>query len=855
MARTTFLPLPERGLRSSDRPNRQRDGSTRRARNIRNRDWVGGGVSALAQRSGCSKFLTTVVKADSKIQAVLSTERFEATYTPGSLTQLAQDTFTRANTTPPALGTFVDTQAWTVAGTVGTELDDRVVTTNHTVEADASDYDVWGDNASQLITTVAASTGGPQVSSNTVIDAMNLTAAEMKDGVTSKKWSWAYCQLSDIDAIASPSSLVDFGEFFEITIDFATTADFTTGGGNTISTLGLFMFGDSSLVTTTGRDDAIYIGATIYGTAATTARMTLCCGTNTSPTTPTNTNWHAFSNSVGSHGVGLVASDRVSANQITLANSTTYTLKLRRLRNRLEVWLQASGGSEQFVDAIPDVTIAANEAASRTDTTRTHYGFICHNINTGTDCSITLLDDFTINSFESLPDTYSNSIAAVAGGNVYVSQYTGAASTIAVATDGTGAASATNDVTLVAGLGPSEDPNDPDQRVYVLDGEKYQYISMSSGAMFDWVPDAGVLPGSSRAAQFGTTWADSMVLWGIDDQYSVSAALNYDDWDITDADPLRAFSDRIVGNVKCCIAFDVGSLVVASAGRLYARLGRPALGFGLNEITNEVGIVGAEAATLDEFGNLWFVSMRGLHLVPRGTDLRGKFIPPQVSDRQVDAFFDAIDHTTEKVIVQWNAAEQGLWVMIVEAAQPSVASRAMFASGPATRPSALFFSEDSFPGDISPTATTTIAEVDVLGSPRTIFGSWDGYLRILDPAATDDDSQRIASDCDVQVPSKLFAGSMILAGMGKVQITTGPTHDSCVVGLLGADNFSAIESMETQVEQDIISTGLNPAMNASVGGGAASVRITGSSTIGEHWVVYDILADIDTGHRRSGDFL
>ncbi len=349
---------------------------------------------------------------------------------------------------------------------------------------------------------------------------------------------------------------------------------------------------------------------------------------------------------------------------------------------------------------------------------------------------------FTVDNFRVIGGQISEAgriynIIAVSGGDIYYGSPTGS---LALAVSGENAVNTTGRVGAQSAYGD----------VYFVDGTNYKVFDNSNGTVTTWTANTGTLPVSgSNTARIIALYRGRIVLSGmIGDPHNwfmsavgpdVSGVGGVLDWDYDPA--ITSATQAVAGNntdagrcpdfVTCLAPYSDDLMFIGGDHTLWLMRGDPADRGRIDNVSYQTGIAGPDAYTFDPNGVFYFFGSGTIWRMAAGG------IPEPLSRNRMDKTFGDVDLTTNTVHLAWDNVRHGLFIFIV----------------PSTEGSATHYYWDertdsfwpiTFPDAQGPT-TVLAFDGDDPDDNALILGGFDGYLRKIDPLATDDDGTAINS--------------------------------------------------------------------------------------------------------------
>ncbi len=287
------------------------------------------------------------------------------------------------------------------------------------------------------------------------------------------------------------------------------------------------------------------------------------------------------------------------------------------------------------------------------------------------------------------------------------------------------------------------------QKLYIVDGINKRYYVPTTNAIENWTATSGTFPTDSdlNAPRLICTWRGRTVLSGLlkDPQnWFMSAVSDPHDFNYLPPSPVPADSAVAGNNSPLGLIGDVITglapwsddiLVMFGDHTIYKIVGDPLAGGNIDRVSDAIGAAWGEAFCADPNGNMYFFSNQGGVFVmeyPNGA-------PRRVS-QAIEPLLKEITTGTYIVRMFWNDKEQGVHLFVTKSATVAATTH--------------YFMEARtgawWPDVFANTSHNPLCGCTVDGNDpddRTVLlGGWDGYVRQLDPDASDDDGTNIASE-------------------------------------------------------------------------------------------------------------
>ncbi len=222
--------------------------------------------------------------------------------------------------------------------------------------------------------------------------------------------------------------------------------------------------------------------------------------------------------------------------------------------------------------------------------------------------------------------------------------------------------------------------------------------------------------------------------------FIASRSGDYLDYDEGSDDPDGAFAGNsaiqaglVSDAITAFVPFGDVSMVIGMASSTAIVRGDPKAGGSIDYLSREVGIAVANAYARTPNGALFLLARDGLYILPPGGASVKEF-----SRGRMDTTLGSIDFTTLSVVMSWDPLELGLKIILV----PADAEQGNTIVFWEQRKDALWVDTTSAP--IRITAATPLRGSGGPGG-NLLLGCQDGYIRVMDPAALDDDGYPIVS--------------------------------------------------------------------------------------------------------------
>lgn len=299
------------------------------------------------------------------------------------------------------------------------------------------------------------------------------------------------------------------------------------------------------------------------------------------------------------------------------------------------------------------------------------------------------------------------------------------------------------------------------QILWFADGTNYVYYDPSINTLIPWVvgiyqegnvysgtpgTPMGVLPvdQDNNTPRLICTWRGRTVLSGLigDPQnWFMSGVSDPTMWDYAPVSisPAQAVAGNnspqgLIGDVvTALVPYTDDVMIFGGDHTIYMMRGDPMAGGQIDLISDAIGMAWGIPWCKDPYGNIYFFSNRtGIYSLIPGQQ-------PQRISQGIEQLLMNIDTGLNSIRLIWNDRFQGLHVFITPLAEPTVTTHFFWEQ----RVGAWW--QDQFANiNHNPLCCCTFDGNDP-GDRVPLIGSWDGYVRAIDPTATTDDGWNIAS--------------------------------------------------------------------------------------------------------------
>ncbi len=364
------------------------------------------------------------------------------------------------------------------------------------------------------------------------------------------------------------------------------------------------------------------------------------------------------------------------------------------------------------------------------------------------------------------------------------------ASTNVVPTGGTAAISATSQ--YIQMLRAGED-------IVILDGTRYLAYRLRDGTIEDLAStSAGEIPPRGRFAMF---WRHRLVLALEGGKYAASRLGNIRDWNLNPGMniagvPLQTSTQAFTGTltrageaedslvVMLPVSDDLAFLIGES--KILRMTGDPQDGGNIHLVTDSMGGVPGDSVCKDQAGRVFMFGNK-----PRGLfQVLEEGRPRSLTEHSLeDTEFSEIDLATHRITLAWDPIDRGVRIYQIAWADPSTIVAAWFWEENTHR---LVRVPPIWQDRIN-SADKQVTAVAYLGGDDTsalLVGCADGFVRMYDPAARDDDGTAIDSYVTVEVTPPGAADQAYM--VTELTIVLADDQEGCRVELFSGETADVI---------------------------------------------------------------
>ena len=385
------------------------------------------------------------------------------------------------------------------------------------------------------------------------------------------------------------------------------------------------------------------------------------------------------------------------------------------------------------------------------------------------------------------------------------------------------------------------------QKMYFADGTNWKKYDPATNTVSAWEASAGSLPtdADGNKPRLICTWRGRTVLSGLlkDAQnWFMSAVGDPTDFDyspsaITATQAVAGNNSPLgqVGDVVTALApYNDDVLLIGGDHTIWRITGDPMAGGQIDLISDSIGMAWGEPWCKDPYGNIYFVSNRcGIYVLTPGA------APLRIS-QQVEQLLQTVNTGANTIRLIWDDRFQGLHVFCTVTEAPASATHLFWEYRTGAWWTDVFGNDDHNP------LCCTVFDGNLPEDRVALIGSWDGYVRYFDAAATTDDG--------TEIESEVVLGPILTKDMDEVLLK----DLQAVLGSESADVGFAVyvgETAEEALESDPVlegawTAGRNYSNLVRRSGHAIYVKLTAT----EPWAIEAVRARIaGTGKvRRRG---
>jgi len=285
--------------------------------------------------------------------------------------------------------------------------------------------------------------------------------------------------------------------------------------------------------------------------------------------------------------------------------------------------------------------------------------------------------------------------------------------------------------------------------------------------------------------------------------------------------------------ITCLASLNDDLLIIGGDHTLWLMRGDPADGGRIDNISQQMGISGADAYCFDPNGTFYFFGNGALwRMIPGQT-------PEAISRNRLDKTFGAINLSTNTIKLVWDQTNHGIHIFIIPSVQGSTTHYWWDARIDSFWP-------DQYPAVQGPTAIM-VYDADSPSDRAVLLGGWGGYIRQEDASAVSDDSTTILSR--VKTAPITPGGVHKNVRINRVTTILGQTSDSVVLYAYAGQSPEEVVSETTPAWSYSVST-INRYAIPRVSGNSLLFEIENDS-FADAWVAQTVYA-VDDQVVNSG---
>lgn len=284
--------------------------------------------------------------------------------------------------------------------------------------------------------------------------------------------------------------------------------------------------------------------------------------------------------------------------------------------------------------------------------------------------------------------------------------------------------------------------------MYFTDGAGYFYYKAQTNEVLPWVATSpGTMPMDSPVPIPGRricTWNGRTVIYGFKQQpqlWFMSKQFDPLDWDydpetttVTQATNGNVSQAGLVGDlIRCMIPYSDDTLVVLCDHTIWLLKGDPLIGGKFDNVSRSIGGLDGKAWAIDGFGQMYFYApIGGIFKMTPGA------MPTRVS-QPIERQLDNIDVSANSISLEWDLQLQCLWVWVTPFDATATATNFCYEERTNS------WQKDVYKKSSHQPFATWAFDGDLPEDRRILVGGRDGYMRIIQNIAADDDGHAIES--------------------------------------------------------------------------------------------------------------
>lgn len=381
------------------------------------------------------------------------------------------------------------------------------------------------------------------------------------------------------------------------------------------------------------------------------------------------------------------------------------------------------------------------------------------------------------------------------------------------------------------------------QKLYLTSGT-YKYIyDPSDNKLETWGASSGTFPSNSAGTAFPrliATWRGRLLFSGLESDphnWFLSAVDDATNWNYSpdSITPTQAIAGnnstlgKIGDSIHGLVPYSDDLCLFLGDHTIWQMTGDPMDGGAIDNVSNVIGAAFGEAWCMDRQGSVYFFGNRGGVFSMRPGE------KPQPVSLGIAESLRTVNTGTKNIRLLWNDDDECVEIFITATAAAGAETHWTYE----TRTGAWWkrtFADNNY----NPLVCCTI-DGNASTDRVSLIGSWDGYVRSLNPAATRDDQKNIASEVWIgPILSENFEDMML----HEIQGVLGTSSNSVTFAIhVGKTAEAALTS--TAVMTGTLVAGRGPTHLIRRAGKAVYIKLTGTS----RWQFESIRAKVSSRGR------
>lgn len=395
-------------------------------------------------------------------------------------------------------------------------------------------------------------------------------------------------------------------------------------------------------------------------------------------------------------------------------------------------------------------------------------------------------------------------------------------------------------------------------RVYYADGVHWKYWDAPTNTVTAMVAGAGSLPADSggNAPRLICQWRGRLVWSGLplDPQnWFMSRQFDPLDYDynpnvVTSANSQQAVAGnnteagQVPDIVTCLIAYSDDLLLFGGDHSIWQMTGDPAAGGNMDRISDTVGICFGSPWCKDCFGTVYFFGSRGgLYSVHPSEG--GTAAPVRISGQKVDEQLLNVDLSNNIVRMVWDDRFQTVMIFITPLDGTATYNWCYDIRNQA------FWKDQFVDASFNPTSVH-LMDGDLPADRVVLLGGRDGYIRMIDTSAENDDGQAISS---YVLLGPIQSGSQRLR-LRELRTVLGMNSDPVTLELFAGSSVEAAFDVAEPRFQRTIYPGRSIAIRSGAVAQGMYLKLS-NEALGEAWQYEAIYAWLEGVGRAAGRLL